>query len=69
MAHKILTTTSSFGKVDSAPLALLQAEGFEVTLNPFGRTLTIEESISVLEGYDGLIAGTEKLNAQVLASA
>jgi D-3-phosphoglycerate dehydrogenase len=69
MAYKILTTTSSFGKVDPKPLQLLREAGFEVTLNPFGRTLTIEESISVLEGYDGLIAGTEKLNAQVLASA
>jgi D-3-phosphoglycerate dehydrogenase len=69
MAYSILTTTSSFGKVDPKPLQLLKEAGFEVTLNPFGRTLTIEESMSILEGYDGLIAGTEKLNAQVLASA
>uniref|UniRef100_UPI0040486C8F phosphoglycerate dehydrogenase n=2 Tax=Roseivirga sp. TaxID=1964215 RepID=UPI0040486C8F len=66
---KLLTTTSSFGIVDSTPLNMLEAAGFEVTLNPFGRTLTIEESLSVLEGYDALIAGTEKLNAEVLASA
>jgi D-3-phosphoglycerate dehydrogenase / 2-oxoglutarate reductase len=69
MAYRILTTTSSFGKVDSKPLQLLTEAGFEVTLNPFARTLTIDESLSVLEGYDGLIAGTEKLNAQVLDSA
>lgn len=69
MAYSILTTTSSFGKVDPRPLQLLKEAGFEVTLNPYGRTLTIEESISILEGYDGLIAGTEKLNEIVLASA
>ena len=66
MAYKILTTTSSFGKVDPAPLALLKAAGFEVTVNPFGRKLSVEESKEILKGYDGLIAGTGSLNAEVL---
>ena len=69
MAYKILTTTSSYGKVDPAPLALLQAEGFEVTVNPYGRKISVEESKEILKGYDGLIAGTESLNAAVLSSA
>mgnify|MGYP003632003920 CR=1 FL=1 len=69
MTYKILTTTSSFGKVDPAPLALLQAEGFEVTVNPYGRKLSVEESKEILKGYDGLIAGTESLNAEVLSAA
>ena len=66
MAYKILTTTSSYGKVDPAPLALLEAEGFEVTVNPYGRKLSVEESQAILKDYDGLIAGTESLNAAVL---
>ncbi|MGW8121957.1 phosphoglycerate dehydrogenase [Roseivirga echinicomitans] len=69
MKYKILTTTSSFGKVDPAPLALLQAEGFEVTVNPYGRKLSVEESKAILEDYDGLIAGTESLNEEVLNTA
>ena len=69
MAYKLLTTTSSFGKVDSTPLQMLEAAGFEVTLNPYARTLSIEESLLTLNDYDALIAGTEKLNAEVLSAA
>lgn len=66
---KLLTTTSSFGKVNSTPLQMLEAAGFEVTLNPYARTLSIEESLLTLNDYDALIAGTEKLNAEVLSAA
>ena len=69
MAYKILTTTSSYGKVDPAPLALLEAEEFDVTVNPYGRKLSVEESKEILKGYDGLIAGTEALNDEVLSAA
>lgn len=69
MAYRILTTTSSFGKVDPAPLALLKAKGFEVTVNPYGKKLSVEESIGILKDYDGLIAGTESLNEEVLNAA
>lgn len=69
MAYRILTTSSSFGKVDPEPLNILQEAGFEVVLNPHGRKLTIEESKELMPGFDGLIAGTEKLNYEVLSSA
>lgn len=69
MGYRILTTSSSFGKVDPQPLELLRKEGFEVVLNPHGRKLTIEESKELMPGFDGMIAGTEKLNEEVLSSA
>ncbi|WP_323758231.1 phosphoglycerate dehydrogenase [Roseivirga sp.] len=69
MAYRILTTTSSFGKVDPAPLDLLKTKGFEVTVNPYGRKLSVEESKEILKDYDGLIAGTESLNEEVLNAA
>lgn len=69
MAYRILTTSSSFGKVDPQPLEMLKEAGFEVVLNPHGRKLTIEESKELMPGFDGMIAGTEKLNHEVLASA
>jgi len=65
----ILITTSSFGKEDKEPLILLQNQGYNVQLNPFGRQLTIEESKSLLPKMDGIIAGTEKLNQESLSSA
>lgn len=66
---KVLVTTSSFGKNDKKPLELLASHGIEVTVNPYGRTLTEAESLELLPGFQTLIAGTEKLNQTVLQSA
>jgi D-3-phosphoglycerate dehydrogenase len=66
---KVLTTTSSFGKMSRRPLEMLEAAGMSVMVNPYGRTLTPEESIHLLADVDGLIAGTEKLNREVLNQA
>lgn len=68
MAYRILTTCSSFGKVVRETLEMLEDEGFEVVTNPHGRKLTKEESLELMPGFDGMIAGTEKLDREVLAS-
>lgn len=60
----ILVTTSSFS-----------AGGFpedaNVTYNPFGRKLTEDEAINLIEKYrpDGIVAGVEPLTRRVLESA
>jgi D-3-phosphoglycerate dehydrogenase / 2-oxoglutarate reductase len=69
MAAKVLISTSSFGKSGREPLERLEREGCAVTLNPHGRALTPDESKALLPGMDGIIAGTEKLDRGVLASA
>lgn len=66
---RILVSTSSFGKGDERPLALLRESGAEVVLNPYGRTLTEAEAADLLDGVDGLIAGTEPLTAAVIGGA
>lgn len=66
---KVLTTTSSFGKMDPRPLQMLAAAGVTVALNPHGRKLTPAESMALLGDVDGLIAGTEKLDEAVLQGA
>ncbi|MBT8327414.1 MAG: phosphoglycerate dehydrogenase [Bacteroidia bacterium] len=63
MKKEILISTSSFGKVDATALELLENNGFSVELNPFGSTMTQEQSIELLKNKVGLIAGTEKINA------
>jgi D-3-phosphoglycerate dehydrogenase len=50
-------------------LALLQAEVFEETMNPYRRKSSIQESKEILKGYDGLISGTESRNEEVLNTA
>ena len=62
---KVLITTSSFGKADSAPLDFLKRY-CEVKLNPYGRKLTTEEFIDLSEDVDGVIAGVECITAEVL---
>ncbi len=69
MNGKILIGTSSFGKRDPAPIELLQDHGLEVMPNPYGRKLICEELINLLPGVDGLIAGLETVDRNVLVSS
>jgi D-3-phosphoglycerate dehydrogenase len=66
---KILISTSSFGDVSRRPLEALESAGHTVVLNPHKRQLKEDEAIALLADVDGLVAGTEKLNAAVLAKA
>jgi len=66
---KILISTSSFGKLNPAPLHILKEQGFDIQLNPYGKALTVEQSLELMQGIDGMIAGTELLNRQILGAA
>ncbi|NQU17122.1 MAG: phosphoglycerate dehydrogenase [Candidatus Saganbacteria bacterium] len=63
---KILISTSSFGNFDDSPIRTLESKGLEVVLNPYKRKLAVSESIELLNGVAGLIAGTEALTEDVL---
>lgn len=63
---KIAITTTSFGKYDEKPLGLLKAKGYDVILNPYGRTLKKNEIIELCKNAAGIIAGTERLDAHIL---
>jgi D-3-phosphoglycerate dehydrogenase / 2-oxoglutarate reductase len=65
---KVLTSPSSFGAIDPAPVELLKANGFTVIDNPFGRKLTESETINLAKGCVGIVAGVELLNASVIDS-
>lgn len=64
---KIVITTTSFGEYDPEPLKLLEKSGFEAVLNPYGRKLKKDEIPELCLGAIGIIAGTEKIDAGVLA--
>lgn len=66
MKKRILIGPSSFAETDSEPLDKLIANEFEVIKNPFRRKLTTEELTKLLRGVEGLIAGLETLNREVL---
>lgn len=47
---------------------MLKSAGFEYRLNPHGRKLTPAESAGLMRDIDGLIAGTEKMDHELLSS-
>ena len=65
---KIAVTTSTFAQFSQEPLDLLRAAGHEPVLNPHGRAITAAEAIELLQGCAGVVAGTEPLNAEVIAA-
>lgn len=69
MSLRIAIGPSSFADADDTPLRMLEEAGVEVVPNPFGRRLTEDEIIEHLRGIDGLIAGLEPLNRNVISSA
>lgn len=60
---------SSFSEEDTTPRHMLEAAGITIKDNPYGRRLKEDEIIEQLRDCDGLIAGLEPLNRNVLASA
>jgi D-3-phosphoglycerate dehydrogenase len=65
----VLLSVSSFGVASDEPMLVLESAGVNIIPNPHGRKLREEEIIDLIPQADALIAGTEPLNANVLASA
>ena len=66
MKIKILVSPSSFGSCGNEPLELLEKEGYQAIINPFGRKLTPSEVIELGRECPGIIAGVEQLDGRVL---
>ncbi len=64
---KILISTSSFGKFDRKPIEMLEEKGHEVVLNPHGRKISKEELLELVDGCNGVVAGTEKYDKEVFS--
>jgi len=63
---KIAITTTSFGKYNEVPLGLVKEQGYEITMNNFGRKLIAEEIVEICQSCIGIIAGTEVYNKDTL---
>jgi len=66
---KVLIATHPFGATGRKPLELLEATGWDLVRNPYGRRLKAGEVSEHLAGVDAVIAGTEPYNAETLAGA
>jgi D-3-phosphoglycerate dehydrogenase / 2-oxoglutarate reductase len=68
--NKILIGPSSFAAMDYSPMNRLVDSGCLVIDNPYKRKLTRDELIEILsDGVEGLIAGLEPLDRDVLRSS
>jgi len=68
-AYRILIATSPFGKTGRKPLELLEATGWQLKHNPFGRRLRGGEVAELIQEVDAVIAGTEPYPRQVVEQA
>ena len=66
---RALITAVPFGEVDRSSLNLLDAAGVSFDFNPLGRRLKAEELVSLIPGYDVLIAGTEPITDRAIDAA
>lgn len=64
---KVFISTTTFAKFDEKPLKILRDKGFQPELNPHGRAISREELLDVATDVEGLIAGTELLDADLLS--
>lgn len=65
----ILISSASFGKINRDPLLILEKAGYESILNPYGRKLEYSEFVELIKDAVGLIAGTEKITAELIRKA
>ena len=66
---RIVVGASSFAASSDKAINMLTEAGVEVGKNPYGRKLTKEETIEHLKGADGLLAGLEILDEEVISTA
>ena len=66
---RVLIGPSSYGEIEPAPLHLLKKSGITIVENPFKRKLTKGELMDLLPGVEGLIAGLETLDREVLVNS
>ena len=63
---KILIATYPFGLCCSKPVDILNETGWKIIYNSFGRRLKGNEVCMMLEGIDGVIAGTEPYTKETI---
>ncbi len=66
---KVFVSTHPFSSITSEPLDLLSRPDIHIELNPYGRRITPEELKTHLADKNALIAGTERIDKDVLDCA
>ncbi len=68
MVAKVYIALSTFAQEGTAPLELLQQSGLIFDINTTGKRLSKEQVIACAQHYDGIVAGLEPYDQEVLES-
>jgi len=66
---KILVATYPFGLCGEKPVNILENSGYEIIYNSLARRLKGNEVVNMIEDMDGVIAGTEPYNKDIIEKA
>lgn len=66
---KVLLATFPFGETGREPLSLLEATGWDLVRNPYGRRLKAGEVGQHLRDVEGVVAGTEPYTPETMQHA
>ncbi|HPO52592.1 MAG TPA: phosphoglycerate dehydrogenase [bacterium] len=66
---RVLVSTHPFAVANPVAAELILQQGWELEFNPYGRKISSQELKMLLPEVDALIAGTEKIDAEVLEYA
>ncbi len=69
MTRKVLISATPFSEFSPEPLDRIRKAGFVPVISQYGCYATPEQSLELLQGVSGLIAGIESLPASVLEKA
>lgn len=69
MGYKVLITPRSFEKIKDKVKIIFEEENIEMIINPYGRVLSEEEMIRLIEDVDGVIVGIDPITGTVLEKA
>ena len=64
---KVLISSRSFGKINSGAIELLEKEGLQPIINPYGKKLNEQEILDLVEDAVGIIAGTEIITERIMS--
>ncbi|WP_312202184.1 phosphoglycerate dehydrogenase [Anaerospora hongkongensis] len=67
MPKKVLIAARSFSRSKEAK-AILEAQGYELILNPYDRPMTEAELVEMIAGVDALVAGNDDVTGAVIAA-
>ena len=66
---KILISSRSFGKINSGAIELLKQNGLNPVLNPYGKKLTEDQILDLMDDSIGIIVGTERITKKIIESS